>query len=119
MSTYTRRDPPAAGRFLESFGCTHGRGEKTEAFYVGMVTLLSTRRSVYQHSIHNSLRGSVGTSQGLASIGAETMASTRHLFRQSRADIAAILGGGTSKGKSKDALAAMDRYEDSFDEENQ
>ena len=72
-----------------------------------------------QHSIRNSLKGRFGTSQRLASIGAESMASTRHPFRQSRAaDIAALLGGGTSKGNSKDVLAAMDRYEDSFDDDH-
>ena len=37
------------------------RGEKTKAFYVGMVALVSTRRSVYQHSIRNPLKGSFGT----------------------------------------------------------
>ena len=46
------------------------------------------------------------------------MVSTGHLFRQSRADIATLLGRGASIGKSKDVLAAMGRYEDSFDEEN-
>ena len=83
------------------------RGEKTEAFYVGMVALVSTLRSVYQHSLRDSLRGSLGATQRLASIGAESMASTRHIFRQSRADIAALLRGGASKGKSKNMLPAM------------
>ena len=98
----TPSDPPDAGKFVEPFGApVVARGEKAKAFCVGMVALVSTRRSVYQHSLRNFLRGSFGTSQRLASIGAESMASTQNLFRQSRADIAALLGGGGFQGQEQ------------------
>ena len=74
---------------------------RSRHFYVGMIALVSTRRSVYQHSLRNSRKGSVRASQRLASIGAESMASTRYPFRQSRADIAALLGGGGFLGQEQ------------------
>ena len=69
-----------------------------------MVTLVSARRTVYQHSFRGSLRGIFETSPRLASIGAESMASTRHRFRQSRADVAALLGQGQGRACRDDLV---------------
>ena len=43
------------------------------------------------------------------------MANTRHLFRQSHTDIAALLRGTASTGMNRETFAAMDRGENSFD----
>ena len=43
------------------------------------------------------------------------MANTRHLFRQSRTDIAAFLKGTASMGMNTETFAAMGHSKNSFD----
>ena len=92
------------------------RGVKTESVFGGMVTLLSARSHVYQPAARGGPKG--GPTQRFASVGEEAMMKTRHLFRQSRSDIAALLGGTATASSHRDAFAAMGRGEGVFDQWN-
>ena len=87
---------PLQEDFVNSLGAAMvSRGEKT------VVILVSARRMVYQNSFRILLRGTFGTLQFLASIGGESMASTRGFLLAGRAPVYRAPRRGSFHGQTK------------------
>ena len=94
------------------------RGVTTEGVFGGMVELMSTRKTVYGPSASGLLNPKGGPSHRLPSVGGESMASVRQMFRQARPDIAALLSKTPGGGAGVERLAAIGDVGDRGDQQD-
>lgn len=81
-----------------------------------MVPLARSR--AYQHATRYVPKANFGQKQRFETVGVKSMVETRHLFRQVRSDIAALVGGEASVTFSRNVFEAMGRNKCVFDQLN-